>query len=1008
MTEVTVVTEDIELTLVDVAEIGPPGASFNARGEWDVETEYLNYDLVTFEGSSYFLTANSLTGGDSPDQNTDDWALLAEKGENAPTDHGALTGLADDDHTQYHNDARGDVRYYTKSQSNSNFVPQSYLDTDATLSANSDTKVATQKAVKSYADQLIAAANATVYKGVVDCSTNPNYPAADAGWLYRASVGGKIGGSSGTIVEAGDMFICLTDGTVAGNEATVGANWNVVQANIDGAVIASSSSYVDNSIPRMDGITGKLIQGSGVLIDDSNNVSGIANVTVATETVIPQLTSVTGTQAAFTPTSNVVIHTGASGTTFHGLVSSATIRRVTFIAGTQQLFFRNESGTSTTPANRFKLPNQQNSALVVNAGYAVTFYYNTDVSRWQVEMGSTDYPANTNISTLSYNTGNPVVDIANYKLKGNSNVDSIDFNNRRWYNNSGVKTGDYHAETLFHNSVASLAWGTREWKNSIGLTTGDYESGYLIDPPYGTKIQWVTGDSYVSFGGGIKMNGNDLLMNDGSGFGGGDIYMDGGDIMNGGAINSSGLLSDSSQNYFLSTAYFGGLTLHMGDSMDSGGGEINMGGGDITNATTITALELNSAGLISDSGQNYFLSTAYLGGQNLHMGDSSDNGGGYIRMGGGNIYMNDDTGYGGGTLNMEGGDIVTASGDINMGGGGDIYDVNTLGVGTASPSGKFHVKGATSTDIQTIIQGAASQSASLTEWQNSSNTVVAKVASNGVGSFSTGLTNTEIIGNGAFVTPGSAAGAGCTVVGAGSSIVSASYGAHNSTVIGAGTTAGHRATAIGYGLTVPDFSVALGREITYSGSGGGTLVGYSHTTSTGTNQIFGGNNTGNGYDNALFGTSLTASGSRINMIGASYTISQDYVTAFGFGNAASQAPILRAIGTSDTTARPTLDITSSWATATDASRKARVVFNVYDTAAREAMRIEASGSAPMIGFLGASAVVRQATTGTATGFTAGSGTAVKDDSTFTGGSGSTAYRISDIVLALKNLGLLTV
>ena len=27
------------------------------------------------------------------------------------TDHGALTGLADDDHPQYHNDARGDLRY---------------------------------------------------------------------------------------------------------------------------------------------------------------------------------------------------------------------------------------------------------------------------------------------------------------------------------------------------------------------------------------------------------------------------------------------------------------------------------------------------------------------------------------------------------------------------------------------------------------------------------------------------------------------------------------------------------------------------------------------------------------------------------------------------------------------------------------------------------------------------------------------------------------------------------
>lgn len=27
------------------------------------------------------------------------------------SDHGALTGLADDDHSQYHNDARGDARY---------------------------------------------------------------------------------------------------------------------------------------------------------------------------------------------------------------------------------------------------------------------------------------------------------------------------------------------------------------------------------------------------------------------------------------------------------------------------------------------------------------------------------------------------------------------------------------------------------------------------------------------------------------------------------------------------------------------------------------------------------------------------------------------------------------------------------------------------------------------------------------------------------------------------------
>ncbi len=31
-------------------------------------------------------------------------------------DHGALTGLLDDDHLQYHNDARGDARYYQQSE----------------------------------------------------------------------------------------------------------------------------------------------------------------------------------------------------------------------------------------------------------------------------------------------------------------------------------------------------------------------------------------------------------------------------------------------------------------------------------------------------------------------------------------------------------------------------------------------------------------------------------------------------------------------------------------------------------------------------------------------------------------------------------------------------------------------------------------------------------------------------------------------------------------------------
>ena len=42
--------------------------------------------------------------------------LAAGGGGGGVTDHGALTGLTDDDHPLYHTDARGDTRYYTKSQ----------------------------------------------------------------------------------------------------------------------------------------------------------------------------------------------------------------------------------------------------------------------------------------------------------------------------------------------------------------------------------------------------------------------------------------------------------------------------------------------------------------------------------------------------------------------------------------------------------------------------------------------------------------------------------------------------------------------------------------------------------------------------------------------------------------------------------------------------------------------------------------------------------------------------
>lgn len=111
----------------------------------------------------------------------------------------------------------------------------------------SNTLYPTQNAVKVYTDNLLGNANALVYKGVIDCSTNPDYPSADAGWLYVASFSGKIGGTLGIVVEAGDMIICNTDSTISGNQSSVGIYWNAIQKNIDGAITGGVTQNIINA-----------------------------------------------------------------------------------------------------------------------------------------------------------------------------------------------------------------------------------------------------------------------------------------------------------------------------------------------------------------------------------------------------------------------------------------------------------------------------------------------------------------------------------------------------------------------------------------------------------------------------------------------------------------------------------------------------------------------------------------------------------------------------------------
>lgn len=106
------------------------------------------------------------------------------------------------------------------------------VDTDGTLAANSDTRLASQKAVKTYVDGKVT--GLLDYQGAIDASANPNYPAASKGDVYRISVAGKIGGASGLDVQVGDEIIANAD-NAGGTQASVGSSWDIVQANLNPA-----------------------------------------------------------------------------------------------------------------------------------------------------------------------------------------------------------------------------------------------------------------------------------------------------------------------------------------------------------------------------------------------------------------------------------------------------------------------------------------------------------------------------------------------------------------------------------------------------------------------------------------------------------------------------------------------------------------------------------------------------------------------------------------------------
>ena len=108
--------------------------------------------------------------------------------------------------------------------------------------SNSSTAVPSQSSVKAYVDSVVV--GVFEYKGTIDCSSNPYYPAALTGDVYKVSVAGKIGGSAGIVVAVGDSIYC-SEPNGGGSQDMVGAAFNVLEYNIDIQELAGAGLSVN-------------------------------------------------------------------------------------------------------------------------------------------------------------------------------------------------------------------------------------------------------------------------------------------------------------------------------------------------------------------------------------------------------------------------------------------------------------------------------------------------------------------------------------------------------------------------------------------------------------------------------------------------------------------------------------------------------------------------------------------------------------------------------------------
>ncbi len=341
------------------------------------------------------------------------------------------------------------------------------IDTDPNLAADSDILLASQKAVKAYVDAVAGAQNeaseiinvpagtivATNVQDAIneldgdiqghindtvdahDASAISNVPSGNLAATDVQTALNELQSDVDTRATATALNDHINDTTDAhdasaisnipsGNLAAtdVQAALNELQSDVDTRALTSvvdgkvtgPASATDNAVTRFDATTGKLVQNSGVIIDDSNNVTGVNSLSATSSTIgtnsttgtvqesISDNSAQTGANVNLTsPSTPIVRLTNASLSSIDTIASPVAGRTITIINQTGNPVTINNN-TGGTTINRI-LTGTKGPLVLADEASIVVKYDNTE-SRWMV-VGGTGSGGGQSLDTIFQLTG---------------------------------------------------------------------------------------------------------------------------------------------------------------------------------------------------------------------------------------------------------------------------------------------------------------------------------------------------------------------------------------------------------------------------------------------------------------------------------------------------------------------------------------------------------------------------------------------------------------------------